>query len=580
MTEHDRRATTRLPAPLANLRERLRTMAAAIGDTRERVLETQAALSAQIAELRAAGEASATEQAAHTRELLLAIADDAGGRRDRLWTVREGPEYAAAFEDPQPLISVVIPTYDNHGLLAERAIPSVLAQTYQRFEVVVVGDGAPTAARAAVEGFGDARLSFTNLPYRGPYPAEPHARWLVAGVPPYNEAVRLARGAWIAPLDDDDAFRPDHLERLLAAARERRLELAYGQVEIHRPDGGTERLGRFPPECGQAALQMALYHAGLGRIFPLELTDSLYGEPSDWGLFRRMLAAGVRMGMIDRVVVDGYPSGLWTAADGGRLRARPEWEYVPEGFDRARDPAEPCSRGWDAPAVAAAYAARWPGFLAAVAGSGPLGVGHELLDGAEVGRDSLVEQNAHLCLAMAIGSAAGRRGRVSVLDWGGALGHHRELARALRPDLELDYHVRELPAVVREGRRLNPAATFHDDDACLSDAYDLVLASSSLQYSEDWADLLRRLAAASRHALLITRIGVVSRVASFVVLQRAGGYGYATEYLGWVFNREELLDAALRAGLELEREFIIHEPFPIVGAPEEVHHRGFLLTRD
>ena len=325
---------------------------------------------------------------------------------------------------------------------------------------------------------------------------------------------------------------------------------------------------------------MAIYHAGLARIFPLELTDSLYGLPSDWALFRRMLAAGVRMGMVDRVVVDGYPSGLWTSADGARTPAAPEWEHVPEGFARSRDPTQRCSRGWDVETVATAYAERWPGFLAAIAGTGPLGVAHEVPTGATIARESLVDQNAHLCFVLALRSAAGGRPRISVLDWGGALGHHYALARALLGnDLELDYHVRELAAVAQAGRHLNPAVSFHTDDGCLADSYDFVVASSSLQYAEDWPDLLGRLAAASRGAVLITRVGVVSRVPSFVVLQRAAAFGYATEYLGWVFNRDELLAAARTSGLELERELLIHEPFAIYGAPEEVHHRAFLFAR-
>ncbi len=558
----------RLPPPAAALRARLRTIAAAVGETRAQAVATQAAvaaaqaaLGAEMAELRAA--------AARTQDLLLAVTDGASGQRARLWELRAGPDYGAAFADERPLISVVIPTYENHRLLGERAIPSVLAQTYQHFEVVVVGDAAPAATADVIASFGDARLRFHNLPYRGPYPEHPESRWLVAGVPPYNEAVRRARGSWIAPLDDDDAFRPDHLERLLGAARAERLELAYGRVVIHRPDGGQDELGRFPPQAGQAALQMAIYHAGLGSIFPLELTDALYGIPSDWGLFRRMLGAGVRMGMIDAVVVDGYPSGLW-APDGDRGPEPPEWEYVPEGWARE-------AVGWDAPAVAATYARRWPEFLRAIAGTGPLGVGHEAPQTAAIGRESVVDQNAHLCVALALTRAAGGRRRISVLDWGGALGHHYELARALVPELELDYHVRELEPVVREGRRLNPAVHFHTGDGCLAESYDLVLASSSLQYAEDWPGLLARLARAARSRVLITRVGIVAGGPSFVVRQRAGAYGYATEYLGWIFSREELLGAAARAGLELEREFVIHDPFEIAGAPADVHHRGFLF---
>jgi putative methyltransferase (TIGR04325 family) len=535
---------------------------------------------AELRELRAEVE-SRGDELERGREALLAIYDREPWRRSRLWELRAGPEYQPAFTEDEPLVSVVIPTYDNYRLLEERSIPSVLAQTYQNFEVVVVGDDAPPEARAVLESFGDSRISFHNRTYRGPYPEDPRERWLVAGVPPYNEAARRARGAWIAPLDDDDAFRPHHLQRLLEAAQENQWELAYGQVEIHRPDGGNERLGRFPPEHGHASLQMAIYHAGLVPIFELELIDALFNIPSDWGLFRRMLRAGVRMGMLDAVVVDGYPSALWMRREGASApepaaASQPEWEYVPEGWERARDPDQACARGWDVEAVAETYAANWPAFLSAGEGPGPLGISYEVPRGAEVGNTSLVDQNTVLCFGLALARAAWGRERVSVLDWGGALGHYRILAGKLLPEVELDYHVRELPAVVRQGRRLAGDVTFHDTDECLGRSYDLVVLSSSLQYAEDWRRQLSRLAEAAGRKLLITRVGVVESHESFVVIQRAQAYGYETEYLSWVFHRGELAAAAREAGLELEREFLIHDPFEIHGAPETVHHRGFL----
>jgi glycosyltransferase involved in cell wall biosynthesis len=201
-------------------------------------------------------------------------------------------------------------------MLRERAIPSVLAQTYQSFEIVVVGDAAPEEAREVVESFGDPRVRFSNLPYRGPYPDEPEVRWRVAGGPPFNEGARLARGLWIAPLADDDAFRPHHLERRLDHARSERLELAYARLCMHSAEGETTTIGDFPPRVGQFGMQMGIYHHGLARIFELELADAALGLPQDWGLCRRMMEAGVRMGMMDDDTCDYYPSRSWT----------PRWE--------------------------------------------------------------------------------------------------------------------------------------------------------------------------------------------------------------------------------------------------------------
>ena len=167
---------------------------------------------------------------------------------------------------------------------------------------------------------------------------------------------------------------------------------------------------------------------------------------------------------------------------------------------------------------------------------------------------------------------------LSVLDWGGGLGHQHAIVQTALPDICCDWHIRELPAVCREGRQTSPTVTFHDNDDCLQRRYDLVLASSSLQYSEHWRTHLHHLAGATLNSLLLTRVPLVESQPSFVVIQRAQAYGYATEYLGWVFNRSELLEEATAAGLKLEREFFLQDPMPITGAPEPPTHGAFLFT--
>jgi putative methyltransferase (TIGR04325 family) len=627
--------TTRLvPGPVRRLREHLREIRRLAGETYALLSYAHAENLSQLGAIRtllaqlqdvvtSQGEASAqlgsrldelaVQQAESSAgrpeegrlvEILRFVHDRAHWRRERLQELRADPEYQRAYSDPDPLVSVVIPTYDNHRLIRERSIPSILAQSYQNFEVVVVGDAAPDEARRAVEAFDDPRITFYNRPYRGPYPDNPQTRWLVSGVPAYNEAVRCAQGRWIAPLDDDDAFRPHHLEALLERARSDRLELTYGRMSVHFADGSETTIGRFPPEMGQFGVQAALYHAQLRNIFECELADAAFGLPSDWALCLRMMEAGVRIGMRDDVTVDYYPSRSWTprwegdrygpeekeanAAECGSGAAgrdqRPEWEYVPEGWERTRNLGERSAGGWDVEEVARAYRKKWPQFLAAVAGSGPLGVNHEMPEGTPVGRHDLHDQNAILAFAYAVGRAAngtavraGSRATLSVLDWGGALGHHRVLAGRLLPEIDLEYHCRELPAVCAAGRAVHPEVTFHDTDDCFSRGYDLILASSSLQYQQDWQRLLRQFANAADGWLFLTRVPVVTHHPSFVVLQRVDAYGYATETLGWAFNRDELLGAAGELGLELEREFLVHPPWEITGAPDEVSHAGFLL---
>lgn len=259
---------------------------------------------------------TATARAEHRQlvEILRFVLAHGPQQRERLRRLRESPGYQLAYTDADPLVSVVIPTYDNHDTLGGRAIPSVLAQSYQNFEVVVVGDAAPDEARAVVEGFADPRMSFFNLPYRGPYPSDPETLWLVAGAAPVNEALRRARGSWIALIDDDDAFRPDHVERLLGRARTECLELVYSPLQVQLPNAPAGTIGRFPPEHGQFGMQGAIWHAGLADIFQYELADGALGLPTDWGLCQRMMEAGVRIGSLDEATVDYYPATYWRPA--------------------------------------------------------------------------------------------------------------------------------------------------------------------------------------------------------------------------------------------------------------------------
>jgi putative methyltransferase (TIGR04325 family) len=249
----------------------------------------------------------------------------------------------------------------------------------------------------------------------------------------------------------------------------------------------------------------------------------------------------------------------------------PEWEHVPEGWARA-------ARGWDVEAIARVYREHWPSFLEATSGPGTLGVNHEVPAGRVVPRDELDAQQVVLAFAYALARAAHGRDRLSLLDWGGGPGHYAVLAAALFPELELEYHSRDLPALAALGRELQPQYAFHDDDACLDLQYDLVVASSSLQYSQDWRATLAGLARATGGRLYLARVGVALASPSFVVLQRVQPYGYETEYLGWVLNRAELLAELGSLGLELERELLMPETIEAAGAPESpVVHRGFLL---
>lgn len=270
---------------------------------------------------------------------------------------------------------------------------------------------------------------------------------------------------------------------------------------------------------------------------------------------------------------DEQPEHLLPAAEPD---ADPEWEYVPEGW--ARTATDPSVKGWDVEAVAAAYREKWPRFLRAIEGARPLGVYHEVVTGEEVTGEDVAAHNLVLTFAYVAALAAQGKQRLTFLDWGGGLGHYGAIARAVLP-VDVDYHCREVVQTVAVAREAGAAGRFVSDDSWADRTYDLVMASGSLQYAEDWRAQLADLARVCSGYLYVTRLPYSRSSQSFHVLQRAYRYGYETEYVGWVVDREELLDCAAKLGLTLEREFVIDAWLSAQGAPEDpIGHRGFLFS--
>jgi O-antigen/teichoic acid export membrane protein len=201
----------------------------------------------------------------------------------------------------QPLVSVRIATYNRGAIVRDRAIASALAQTHSNIEIVVVGDRCDAATEAAVRSVDDPRVRFENLAERGRYPADPQFRWMVAGSTPMNRALDLARGDWIAPLDDDDEFTPDHVEALLDACRTRDLELAYGIAESEVEPGVWEAVGSAPLRHGHIIHAAVMFRRAIGFIRHDIESWRLY-EPGDWNVWHRMRDAGVKIGFVDHVV--------------------------------------------------------------------------------------------------------------------------------------------------------------------------------------------------------------------------------------------------------------------------------------
>jgi len=146
-------------------------------------------------------------------------------------------------------------------------------------------------------------------------------------------------------------------------------------------------------------------------------------------LAQTLKAAGVDQRIeYDRALQHYDARGRFAWEEFGGELCIPEWEFVPEGWARSGK-----IRGWRAEEVARTYAEKWPEFLQAVEGPGPLGVSHEVPVGTPVRRDDPLAQNAVLAWGYVLAHARQDAFRTSVLDWGGALGPHYVLARSSFP---------------------------------------------------------------------------------------------------------------------------------------------------
>jgi len=226
-----------------------------------------------------------------------------------------------------PLVSVLMATRDRLDLLPG-ALASVAAQDEPGWELVLVNDGGPSPA-GVVARLGDARVRLVELrEARG----KGHA---------INHAFGLSRGSFIAHLDDDDAWRPEHLATLRAA-----LAATPGARMVHSnalrvdlaPDGlgGWRETGRALVYHTPATLGALLEYncvTGISVLHDRALFEQAGGMDEaldvllDWDLWRRMAALTTPV-HVDRVTADyfvragggeeGAPEG-GEASGGGHL---------------------------------------------------------------------------------------------------------------------------------------------------------------------------------------------------------------------------------------------------------------------
>lgn len=133
------------------------------------------------------------------------------------------------------LISVVIPAYKRAHIIS-RALESILEQTYQDFEILVVDDGSGDDTGAVVASLSkeEPRIRyFCHDTNRGAQAAR-------------NTGAKAAQGEWIVFLDSDDYFNPNSLEVLMLVAQSKGVKVVHSECEVLRKGESIAAYGISP----------------------------------------------------------------------------------------------------------------------------------------------------------------------------------------------------------------------------------------------------------------------------------------------------------------------------------------------
>ena len=198
-------------------------------------------------------------------------------------------------------VSVIIPAYNQGHYLGE-AVQSVLNQSYQDFELIIIDDGSTDNTRQVAKSFSDARIRYIYQENSGLSAAR-------------NTGIRHATGSLITFLDSDDLFLAEKLTLLVAALENKPDDVAeatsigFVAAQAILIDANSHRLDKIlgPPDDNLQLLFGNPLHVGsvlvrrcwLDKVGPF---DESLRACEDWDMWLRLAKAGCRMGWVARPV--------------------------------------------------------------------------------------------------------------------------------------------------------------------------------------------------------------------------------------------------------------------------------------
>lgn len=196
------------------------------------------------------------------------------------------------------MVSIITSTYSRSERL-KKAIESVINQTYDDWELIIVDDASKDDTEKVVKSFKDKRISYIK-----------RTKNYGCDTRPKNRGIKASKGEYIAFLDDDNRYRPDHLAVLVKEIERTEADVVYGDRWVvdetgeisPRMAGGAEfepfRLMRenFIDTSDVLIRRDALFEVGG--------FDERYRKYVDWNLWVRLVKAGKKFKHVNAILTD------------------------------------------------------------------------------------------------------------------------------------------------------------------------------------------------------------------------------------------------------------------------------------
>lgn len=200
-----------------------------------------------------------------------------------------------------PLVSVIIPTY-NRGFIIEKSINSVLNQTYENFELIIVDDGSTDKTEEVICAINDTRINYIKL--------EKNCGMCCAR----NIGTKHSKGDYIAIHDSDDLWVNNKLEKHINFMIDSKADLSFSKMKRHYLGGRSVIVPDKTPDITNNLLQNLLrgnFIPSITMFMTRNMANKLEFDNSvkrftDWDYAIRAVKSGYKIGFIPEILAISF----------------------------------------------------------------------------------------------------------------------------------------------------------------------------------------------------------------------------------------------------------------------------------